>query len=301
MKKEYIILFLIILALVLYLFLRDRDRTHYQLPLLTEIPRNEISMIEIIKPDTTIVVKRKDKDWAVTPEDYPANNFSVESMLGFLEKPVITAMVSESKNYERYGLDENKKITVKAYSGDTLRREVEIGNTTPAFQQTFIRLAGDYRVYHGRENLRHEFDRTVDELRDKIILSFQKEEINKIEITRENDVLLLTKKAVSPGEDQDTDKDKGAGSETVWVNSDGDGVDESELDSFLATMSNLSCNNYIYDIKREELTDPLCVVKLEGEKEYVLSIFPKKDINIQSYPSLSSENDYPFMLIGWKA
>ena len=52
-KKEYVILVVIIVALSLYLILRDRDRTHYQLPTVSKIAGKDISKIEILTPDAT--------------------------------------------------------------------------------------------------------------------------------------------------------------------------------------------------------------------------------------------------------
>jgi lipopolysaccharide export system protein LptC len=46
-KKEYIILAVLIVALSLYLIFHKRDRAQYELPVLQEVPVAEITKIEI--------------------------------------------------------------------------------------------------------------------------------------------------------------------------------------------------------------------------------------------------------------
>ncbi|RLB30511.1 MAG: hypothetical protein DRG87_04865 [Deltaproteobacteria bacterium] len=58
-KKEYIILAAVILALSLYLFLRKTDKTHYELPKLSAVPKEDISKIEITKKGTDIILNRR--------------------------------------------------------------------------------------------------------------------------------------------------------------------------------------------------------------------------------------------------
>ena len=101
-KKEYIILILIIVVLSVYLFMRKTDRTLYELPVLPEISKKEISKIEISKGETSIVLNKKDDQWYIGPQQYIANKNKIDSMLDVFEKLTLTVSVSESKNYVRY-------------------------------------------------------------------------------------------------------------------------------------------------------------------------------------------------------
>ena len=63
-----------------------------------------------------------------------------------------------------------------------------------------------------------------------------------------------------------------------------------------------TCNHFAYpNGKKEDFNSPIYTIRLIGLKEYSLSIFEKKDKNINQYPAVSSENDYPFMLPEYKA
>lgn len=304
-KKEYVILVTVILALSLYLILRNPDRTLYQLPKVPDISKTDISKIEISKPDTTIVLKKKDDTWQIAPEGYPANTEKVKSMLEIIRKLTVTALVSESKNYIPYNLDDHKKITVRAWTGDTVAREFEMGKAATSYQHTFVKLAGDDRIYHARGNFRGKFDQTVDKLRDQTVLSLNPKEIQEIQITKGGQVIgfALTQVPVevTAGEEGEGQRPASQKTEGVWKTSDGKQGDETQVNRLLSTLSNLRCEQYIDGRKKEDFANPIFSIQLKGLQEYTLSIFKKTDQDAKKFPAVSSENDYPFLLPEWQA
>jgi len=294
-KKEPVILAAIITALILYLVLRNNDRTNYKLPDIAGIPVAEISGIEISGPAGDLSLKKTDNKWVIGPQGYPADSLKVQGMLEVIEKPVITTMASESKNYSRYGLEKDKKILVKAFSKGSLAREIEIGDTTGDKRQTFIKLSNDYRVYYFPKNIRTIFDKETDDLRDKAVLSFDTKEITKIDITKGAQVvrLILKQAQAEKVNKSPADEEK---SETRWEFINGGDADKSSTESFLDALSGVSCKKYLYDVAREALTEPVCTVRMTGKKEYTLSIFAGKDNDNNAYPAISSENSYAFIL-----
>ncbi len=100
-KKEYIILGVIIIILSLYLFQRRMDRTLYELPEIPEMASKNISKIEIIRPDDTLVLTRKDDTWYMGSQEYRVDKNKVTGILETIEKLTLTALVSESKDYIR--------------------------------------------------------------------------------------------------------------------------------------------------------------------------------------------------------
>ncbi len=300
-KKEYYILFAIILVLSIYLLLRNRDRTHYQLPKLPDVARAEISKIEISKPEVSIVLNKKDNRWHIAPKGYTADDNKVESMLDIIEKLTLTALVSESKNYDRYSLNDDKKIIVKAWTGETMGREFEVGKAATSYKHTFVKLVGDDRVYHARGNFRGKFEQTVDTLQDKSVLSFDKAQIQEIHITKGDKSIVLGRKQVpvevkAGKESEPESPPPSPKEENVWQSSDGKEGDESKLNRLLSTLSNLLCEKYIDNRKKDDFKEPIYTLKLKGAQDYTLSIFPKTDKNAKTYPAISSENDFPFLL-----
>ena len=302
-KKEYPILIAVIIALSLYLILRNPDRTRYQLPKLPEVFSFEISKLDIAKPDTSITMNIQDDIWHIAPQGYPADTDRIINLLDIIEKLPLTALVSESKNYTRYDLNDEKKITVRAWAGDMLRREFEVGKATASRKHTFVKLAGDHRVYQAQGNLRPLFDLTVDHLRDKRVLSFELTEIQEIHIVKDQESVIFGRKQVpikaSAGQEAGDESPPSPKSKTIWQSADGREADEVRLNRLLNALSNLRCQKYIDGRKKEDFTKPVYSLHLKGAREYSLSIFAKTDKNAKNNPAISSENDYPFILPAW--
>lgn len=300
LKKEYMILAVLIVALSLYLIFYKRDRTRYQLPELPEVPISEISRIEVSRPDGTMVLEKKKDRWVFSAEGYAADAGRVGDILDAIGKLTLTALVSESKSYERYDLDKAKRISVKAWTGEGLRREFDAGKTAPSYRHTFVRIAGDDRVYHARGDFRGRLDRTVEDLRDKTVLKFAETEISRVDIREAQGSLTLTRKeapvevkAGDPGKAEEGPLPK---AELGWQSSEGRAVEEARIEALLAALSNLKCTAFVYDRKKTDLVDPIYTLHLRGSKDYTLSIFAKRKEDEKAYPAISSENDSPFLL-----
>ena len=305
LKKEYGILFIVIVALSLYQILRNPDKISYRLPELQEISKGNITKIEISKPEGPIVLSKTADGWKLLPQGYPADADRVKNMLNIIRKLTLTTLVSESKSYDRYGLDNEKKIAVKAWQGEQFEREFDVGKTASSSRQTFVRIAGDHRVYHALQNFRSNFDQTMERLRDRTVLSFDKEAIHEIRIIRGRQTMVFTRRQIpvdiTAGQQKQAKETTVLETAALWQTDEGKKVDESKLNPLLATLSNLSCDKYISGREKGELTDPIYKILLKGAQDYSLSVFAKPDKDSENYPAVSSENDYPFELPRWKA
>ena len=197
-KKEYAILSVIIVALGLYLFFRNADRTTYTLPVLPAVDAQDLTKIEIGKGSRIVVLTRSDDGWTVSPGDYPADAGLVRPMLEALAGLTATTLISETKNYARYELDEEHQVRVSAYAGDRAVRTFHIGKAADTWRHTHITLADDPNVYHARGNFRMDFDQTVENLRDKTVLQFEKYAVKEIAIETEENTVVMKKQTVSP-------------------------------------------------------------------------------------------------------
>ena len=299
-KKEYLILAIIIVALSVYLVMRRGDRTLYELPEMPQISQKEITRLEITRGQTVIDINKKDNNWYIAPKEYPADTDQVKSMLEGIEKLTLTALVSESKTYNLYDLSDETKINVKAWQGDNLKRDIDVGKTASSFRHTFVKPAGNDRVYHARGNLRNTFDTTVEYLRDKKVLAFTPADIQEIQITKENQSFKLVR-AQQPTTDESTDTDKKESTQPpektpVWQTPDGQTGDEAGVNQILNKLSNLSCETFIEDREKEEFTSPSITIQLKGPQQYSLSIFAKPEGEDTQHPATSSASKYAFLL-----
>ena len=299
-KKEYIILAIVIIALSVYLVMRRSDRTLYELPEMQKVSQKEITRIEITRGQTVIDLNKKDNHWTIAPKEYPADADKVKSMLDSIEELTLTALVSESKTYNLYDLSGETKINVKAWQGDSLKRDVDVGKTASSFRHTFVKTAGDDRVFHARGNFRNIFDTTVDDLRDKAILTYSPSDIQEIQISKEKQSYTLVR-TQQPEKEETTAADKKKSvappaQKTGWHTPDGIAGDEAAVDQLLNLLSDLRCETFIEDRGKEEFTSPSINIQLKGTQQYSLAIFAKPEAEDARYPAISSASKYAFLL-----
>ena len=299
-KKEYLILAIVIIALSVYLVMRRGDRTLYELPQIPQVSQKEITRLEITRGKTVIDLNKKDNSWYIAPKEYPADAGKVKNMLNNIEKLTLTALVSESQNYDLYDLSGEAKINVKAYQADSLKRDIDVGKTASSFRHTFVKTAGDDRVFHARGNFRNTFDTTVDDLRDKTVLTYTTSDIQQIQITQEKQSFMLTRNQLPEKEESPPAKKKESAAppsqKTVWQTPEGRTGDEDAVNRLLDTLSNLRCETFIEDRGKEDFTTPLINIQLKGSQEYSLSIFAKTEEKESEQPAISSASKYAFRL-----
>ncbi len=201
-------------------------------------------------------------------------------------------------------MNEKKKITVKAWNADTLAREFEIGKAATSSTLTFVKIAGNERVFHARNNFRNKFDKPIDDMRDKGVLSFNASEIQEIHITKKSEFISFTKsKSLLKTDSSDETKDSqqtSLESEMVWQNSKGQKGDELKINTIISTLSNLKCQEYLQGKTKDEFSNPEYHIKLKGTKEYTISIFAElKENSDKGQPAVSSESKEPFLLNQW--
>ncbi len=304
LKKEIIILAAVIIALSVYLIARKPDRALYALPKLPPVIGSEITRIEIAGPRATLVLNRDGKDWTVGSERYPAAKSKVQPMIETIEGMALTELISTSGDIARYDLTEDKAIHVKAWAGDSLQREFDIGKTAPSFRHTFVRIAGNANVYNARDNFRAKFDQQVADMRDKQVLSFSTGEIQQVQLTKGPQALVLERKATEPEKDSSQLAAEKASppvkAEMIWQTAGGVKADPAKLDRLLSALSQLSCDSYVTGRSKTDFSSPIYQIRVTGSQPYELAIFKALSEDADKNPAISSQNAYPFYLPDWQ-
>jgi hypothetical protein len=303
-KTEYILIGIVIVAMLLYLGLRKPDRINYQLPGLPYIIKADISRIDIVKAGQLIRLEKKDGQWLLQPQGFSGDQVKINAIVDAIFNLSLTALVSESKNYFPYGLDKENEIRVKAYKNERLLREFSVGNTASTYSHTYAKLVNDPRVFHAKGSFRDDFDKKVDDLRDKTVLKFAKDEISAMEINSGAEKILFSKDvkpvAVNPNQGQPQPQAAPAPGEMAWLMADGKPGNSTELNGIIAQTSQLTCEQFIAGKTKDDFKDPIYTVVLKGRKDFTLSIYPKAEKET-SYAAVSSEGPYPFLLSTYTA
>ncbi len=303
MKKEYIILVLVIALLSVYIYFQKTDKTHYTLPDIAKIDIEDITGLNVKKGEQELVLQREEDQWLILPEKYQADNEAVKKMLDIISAPILTAMASESKNYSIYELGEEKGIKATIFKGDTVLRKLEIGKTASSYRHTFVKLEDDSRIYHAEQNFRGHFDKNIPELRDRQVMKIE-EDVSEIILTSGEKNFHITRGATPVDVNLTNDsaeKDKEAPpppESPKWMTKDGRAVKEKEIDTLIKTLSALKCDEFLEGKKKEDYQTPSFTVSLKGAKNYEFFLYDKQNTK---FIGASSENNYPFLISEWTA
>lgn len=307
--KEYIILIVVIIGLAGYLFFHKTDHTRYTLPTPDKTTAADISKIIINKKGGNIEIRKKNDTWMIMPENYAADKTKVKSMTDSLASLAITVMVSEGENDLPYELDPDHAIHVTAYAGDKKIRDIDLGKVAPTYKHTFVRMDGNKKIYHANGNLKNTFDKTIDDLRDKDVLTFETEDIGKIEIHKGDETVKLAlatppvdvNAEANTSDKKEVEKASPAAEQPSWTDESGKTVEKKKADDFVKKLSDLKCRSFAIGKTKKDFTNPVFEVSLSGTKDYTLSIYALADEKADQYPAVSSGSDFPFFLSKYTA
>jgi hypothetical protein len=308
MKKEYIILSIVIVVLSAYLYFHKEGKSNYTLPVLADLSKTDITKIDVSKAGKHIVLEQTGENkWVVGDDKLPVSESIIKTMSKIIQNLKVTTLISESGNYNRYDLDDTNKITVTAWNGTSKIRMFDVGKPASTFHHTFVRLENDPKVYYAEENFRTLFDKTEDGVVDKEVLKFETQSIKGIQVKTPDKTLAIEQKK-SPSEPEKTPKDNPASPEKepakpavqqtrdVWVDASGKEHENANVSNMLSVVNSLRCDAYIKGAKKENYTNPVYQITLnENGKTISLSIFGRTDEK-SGYPAVSTEKNTPFLL-----
>lgn len=292
MKKEYLILILIIAVLAGYLVLKKEDRRHYTLPEPPAVDTEKIDRLLVEKKDQTLEFIRKDSGWVVTDQAYPADDTAVTQMLDTLSGLTLSALVSERQDLTRYELDKDHGLAVTAFEGKTPVLSITIGKTASTFNHTFVMLENDPGIYQAKDGFRSHFNKSLDEFRDRQVLAFQPEQVKAVTIQTPEKQVALT--AREPAGDDEKAR------EPVFLYEDGTAPDPKTVSNLLHSLSALMCDQYVPDMDKAQLESetPDLTLVLETDVSLVLKLFGQDK---EEGKAVSSTNGYVFSLKPYEA
>jgi hypothetical protein len=280
-KIEYLLLAAVIVLLGSYLYFKRTDQVHYQIPQLKAMDADAVTSIVVTSVGQSVTLNRKDRAWTIGTAGFPADRQKAQKMLHDVKTLTLTDLVSDSKNYSRYDLGENDRITVKAYAGSSLVRQFDVGKVASSNRQTYVMIPGDANVYQAKAGFREDFQGNVESFRDRKVLSFMMEDIRKVSISKGSASVALTRQV--PGEKP--------GKPAVWVDGKGKEASKSDMDLLVSSLSSLECSEFLGDLKKTDLGSPAATVTLTGDREYSFSLYAKKG---DKTPATSSGSGYVF-------
>jgi hypothetical protein len=200
--RSLLVLAALLAGLVAYLYFVDAKKpvaeTEEKAKVFTGV---EADTIEEIKIDTVTgekaTVQKSADGWKLaSPTPARADDTEMTSLTSSLASVTIERVVDEApKNLGDYGLKEPVVQVSFKTKGAKDFRTLELGTKTPAGSDMYAKVVGDKKVFLVQAYLDSTFNKKPFDLRDKKVLSFDREKVDRVEIANGDSVVTLVKGA----------------------------------------------------------------------------------------------------------
>ncbi len=255
-----------------------------------EIDSLQINDLKIYKENGT---------WVLGEKKYTANETKVENLVNDVKEIKLLGTASSSqKNAERYGLGDEEKILVQAFSGEKLIRTILVGKNTSTNSQSYICVDDKNAIYLAQNALHTNFSVNIDSLRKTEIFNIDSNSILELDLSSEKGNFVLAKNIAQGSSEV---------SESSWnlvksENSElkvGDVLDNQKVDSWIKSISNLQASKWLSDdFALPELSDVSLKI-ITSTKTYSLDLYFQDDE--QEITAFSIESPYAFKIQSYVA
>lgn len=177
------------------------DKRREQSRRLTDLKHDQVTRLELISTNQTIVLEKQDNRWNLRePLAYRADSGAVNSMLDGLEFAEKTRTLSAE---EAAGLDAHElglatpRLQV-AWQSPTGRRALRLGAETPTGDAIYVQFEGQKEVHIVAKYLFDRLNRSLSELRDRVVLDFDPATAQRCEIKNGERVLEFARSGSDP-------------------------------------------------------------------------------------------------------
>ncbi|HTW64971.1 MAG TPA: DUF4340 domain-containing protein [Bryobacteraceae bacterium] len=167
-------------------------------PKIIALSENDISKIALKKKDApeTVLEKTAGK-WQITaPKPYPADQDAVNQLVSSAATVTSDRLVeAKASNLSAYGLGSpGLEVDITGKGGKVTK--LEFGDDTPTSSGTYAMKAGDPRLFTVATYVKSGLDKSVNDLRDKRLLTFDQDKLSRVE-------LIAKKQDIEFGRDKD--------------------------------------------------------------------------------------------------
>jgi len=159
-------------------------------PKLADVPADQVQSLDLKKKDgSEIKLQREKGKWAITsPETLAADQDAVSSMASSLN-PVTADNVVEDKASDlgKYGLTA-PTLTLTVHEKNGKSDQIEFGDDVPAGSLVYARLGNGSKVYALASSVKSSFDKGVNDLRDKRLLTFDANQLTRVDLSGKRDL-----------------------------------------------------------------------------------------------------------------
>jgi len=157
-------------------------------PAILKLDATSITNLELKKKDApAIQLTKNGADWKITePKAFAADQSTVSSMVSAISALNAERLVEDkSTDVQRYGLD-HPSFELDVTEKDNKTQRLLLGDETPAGSAVYAALAGDPRVFTIASYSKTSIDKSLNDLRDKRLLTANPDKLSRLEIAGKN-------------------------------------------------------------------------------------------------------------------
>ncbi len=146
----------------------------------------EPDKIVIEKSDENLTIVKEDGKWLINNEKYEATESYVDSMINraqYIKALDKVASLSNTASVDKYEFDEDNAIKVTVSAGSKELRTFTLGKDSSTGVQCYATINGANDIYLVDGDYRNVYDKTVDQLRSKVVYSEESVNISSVAIT----------------------------------------------------------------------------------------------------------------------
>ena len=309
MKTKLLIVILTVIILLVFFLPKKGEKTYIKS--LSSIS-SEIDSFVIKKGNVSAYIFQENDEWKVAKEkgseSYKADKSKVQEILKNIKEEKKVEVVSKSKAYYKYELDEENRIDIKAYYKEKEVAYLSIGKSANNYSSYYTLLKNDSNIYQLVGQIRDTFFYEVKELRDKKVYSFNAEDILSLKIDKGVKSVTLMKKNVNKNINQkaiskvkEVQEKKGDLKEIdlMWKDEANKEYKKYEIDDIVNTISNLKVDKFLEESSKEFTKGAFYIkfkIELKQGKSYQLTLFKRNETFVAVVPfmkqafSISSED-----------
>lgn len=196
--RKALVMVTILLALGAYVYFVEfaQQRAEAEKKKLLVFDQEAVSAVTLTYPDRTLQLKRDtDGNWRITaPLEAKADPTTVTNLVNAIANVEVTRILEDiTQDQDLYGLKTPvAKVAVALKDGTTLPL-IAIGKDTPVGFSVYVQKEGDARIFLTPQSFRLGMTKEVKDLRDKTIIAFETEDVNRVEITAPDTAIVLSK------------------------------------------------------------------------------------------------------------
>ena len=287
-----LLIILIVFAVLVVLFekpFQDRSRKAREEagPLFPELQIDKVEKLQVKNnADTTVTLINRDNEWFVVgEEEYPADPTLVKEALEKIQR--IQRINLASKKKDKHTLFEvaDGMATEVVLFGPKEKEiaHLYIGKSGPDLFSTYLRKADSDEVFLHEEHLKGQFDREINNWRDKKIFDFDAGGATALRIVKEEETILLSK---------DTEGNWQLEEPVSSL------AEKTEVENVLRAFSSLSAADFAgnEEINESGIDEPTCRISVElkdGQKKTLLVGNAKGE---HQYYAKNEEKKYLYLL-----